>query len=130
MRGDRTEARVEPCIGCSELYSMLEDDEVVVIDCRGEEAWGAVPEHIPGALRMSLVDLYRSAHVLPDDELIVVCGIEPDGSDSKRACRMLRLRGREAVCLEGGLPAWLDAGLPTERHDGTSLRRAGAPASH
>jgi rhodanese-related sulfurtransferase len=103
-------------IDCDELYGLLEDDELVVVDCRSEEDWAHRPLHIPGALRMSIMDLHRAAHVLPDDELIVLCGAEPDGSDSQRARRLLKQRGRDAVCLAGGLEAWLRAGLPIERH--------------
>lgn len=120
---------MEPSIGCEELFSLLEDDELVVVDCRSDEAWESLPVHIPGALRMCLVDLYRSYQVLPDDELVVLCGSEPDGADARRACRMLRLRGRQAVCLKGGMKAWVDAGLPTDSHArssaGPELRQAG-----
>ncbi len=123
-----TEACVEPTIGCRELYSLLHEDDIVVVDCRAEEAWRGMPVHIPGALWMTLPELLRSAHVLPDDELIVLCGSDPDGRDSQRACRMLRQRGREAVSLEGGLNAWIRAGLPTDRHDIPAMRSAAAPA--
>jgi len=51
-----------------------------------------------------------------DDELIVVCGCAPDGSDARRVCRLLQQRGLSAVCLEGGLQGWLTHGLPTESH--------------
>lgn len=117
---------MDPTIDCQELYALLGDDELVVVDCRPEDTWDRLPFHIPGALRMPLVDLYRSSSVLPEDELVVLCGSDPDGADAQRACRMLRLRGREAVWLRGGIHAWTSAGLPTEQHAAATLRRAGA----
>ena len=100
---------------------------LVVVDCRGDDAWEGLPVHIPGALRMSITDLHHSSHILPDDELIVLCGVAPDGSDVRRALRLLRLRGRDAVCLQGGIRAWVQAGLPTEEHGLRELHRSGAP---
>ncbi len=112
-------------IVCSELLMRLGDDELLVIDCRHPEDWSRLEVHIPGALRISVTELSDCAHVLPDDELIVLCGVAPDGADSRRAHRLLKLRGRDSVCLSGGLQAWLSAGYPTERPSRTAL-----PARH
>lgn len=65
---------------------------------------------------MSFEDILADPGVLPDDELIVVCGCAPDGSDAHRACRLLQQRGLLAVCLDGGLHGWISEGLPTESH--------------
>jgi rhodanese-related sulfurtransferase len=105
---------MEPLIECRDLLHRLGDDELVVVDCRDPEAWEAQPFNIPGALRMTLAELCEAAHILPDDELIVLCGIHSDNSDSRRAYRVLRVRNRDAVCLNGGLEAWQRAGFPTE----------------
>jgi rhodanese-related sulfurtransferase len=103
-----------PSIGCRDLFSRLGDDQLVVVDCRREsEAADQIP-CVPGALHMPLSELLKEAHILPDDELIVLCGIEPDGSDSRQAYRLLRIKGRDAVCLEGGVAEWLTLGYPTE----------------
>ncbi len=107
---------MEPTIICAELYMRLGDDEVLVIDCRDPSEWERYDLHIPGALRMTPVEIARDLHMLPDDELIVLCGCSPEGRDTRRVCRLLRMRGREAVCLEGGLGAWVTGGYPTERH--------------
>ncbi len=101
---------------CTELLLRLGDDEVLVIDLRDREAWDELMLHIPGAMRLSLSELTQSADSLPDDELIVLCGFEPDGADSRRAARLLRLRGRAPEVLDGGLREWIQAGYPTERH--------------
>jgi rhodanese-related sulfurtransferase len=100
----------------SELLARLSDEELLVIDCRTPDDWDLVDIHIPGALRMSLAELSDGVHALPDDELIVVVGWANDETDARRACRMLRLNGRDAVCLVGGLRGWITAGYPTERH--------------
>nr|WP_255653831.1 MULTISPECIES: rhodanese-like domain-containing protein [unclassified Myxococcus] len=107
---------VEPTILCTELYLRLGDDELLVIDCRAPFDWEHHDLHIPGALRMLPTEVARDHRMLPDDELIVLCGGAPDGSDVRRVCRLLRMHGRKAVCLDGGLPAWIRGGYPTERH--------------
>lgn len=98
-----------------DLFVRLGDDELLVVDCRDEGEWCRYELQIPGALPMSVGEMSESAHVLPDDELIVLCGCAPDGSDARRAARLLRLRGRDAVVLEGGLRGWIAGGFPTER---------------
>jgi rhodanese-related sulfurtransferase len=108
------EVRVEPSIDCYGLYVRLFDDEVLIIDCRDGRGDDPYAVRIPGALAMCFDELVESLHVLPDDELIVLVGCAPDGSDSRRASRLLRTRGRDAVCLQGGLPAWIAGGYPTE----------------
>lgn len=101
---------------CGELSLRLEEDEVLVLDCRDQEDWAHCGLHIPGSLWMPFELLLTDSMILPDDELIVVCGIAADGSDARRACRLLQQRGLLAVCLEGGLQQWLEEGFPTESH--------------
>lgn len=107
---------MEPTILCTELFLRLGDDDVLVLDCRDVSDWSRYELHIPGALWMTPQQIVEELSVLPDDELIVVCGCEPDSEQCQRICRLLRMRGRQAVCLQGGLRAWTDSGLPTERH--------------
>ena len=109
----------------SELIQRLGDDDVLVVDCRdGREGWALDELKIPGALRMSTLELQSAADALPDDELIVLCGVSADGSDVRRAWRILMKANRRAVCLFGGLHAWVSAGYPTER-DGASYGSPG-----
>lgn len=105
---------MEPSIDCYGLYVRLFDDEILIIDCREARPDDSYAVQIPGALAMCFDELAESLHIIPDDELIVLCGCAPDGSDSRKASRLLRTRGREAVCLQGGLPAWIAGGYPTE----------------
>lgn len=107
---------MEPRIDARDLFLRLGDDELLVIDCRSDEAWESQPLHIPGAMRMTYAELCEAVHILPDDELIVLCAGEGEDEDAQQALRVLRLRGREAVCLQGGLSAWMEQGYPVERH--------------
>jgi rhodanese-related sulfurtransferase len=107
---------MEPRIDCDELLFRLGDDEILVIDCRPQMQWESVPVHIPGALRMELEILAQDVDTLPDDELIVVVGFDGESPEVRQAFRTLSLRGRHAVCLTGGLKAWVSEGFPIERH--------------
>ncbi|MBJ6764343.1 rhodanese-like domain-containing protein [Myxococcaceae bacterium JPH2] len=111
---------MEPTIIIDELYARLGDEDVLVLDCRGAEDWARFESQIPGALRMTAAEIAVDLEILPDDELIVLCGCAEDGADTWELCRLLRARGRDAVCLSGGLLAWMGAGYPTERHPAAS----------
>ncbi len=80
---------------------------------------------IPGALNVSLGMLpVRADRELPEDwrtaelqdrtrPIIVTCALGPNGA---RGARDLKEMGFSAVCyLEGGMQAWVAAGLPTEK---------------
>ncbi|MBM7115411.1 rhodanese-like domain-containing protein [Archangium primigenium] len=103
-------------LACRELFVRLGDEEVLVLDCRDPSDWERYGAHIPGALWMPFEELLQDLVILPDDELIVVCGCSPDGSDAHRVCRLLQRHGLQVVCLEGGLQGWLTEGLPVEEH--------------
>jgi rhodanese-related sulfurtransferase len=68
---------------------------------------------IPGSVRAEGTAL-ESGTDLPfgkDDEVVLYCG---SGNSCSRIAKTLRDRGYNAVALEGGYKAWVDAGLPTE----------------
>jgi rhodanese-related sulfurtransferase len=98
-----------------DLLGWLGSDEVVVVDCRGDEEWLRWPVQIPGALRMRLVEILEAPWILPDDELIVLYDGTGTSPTLRRAFQILSLAGRTPATLEGGLLAWLAAGFPTER---------------
>jgi rhodanese-related sulfurtransferase len=107
---------VELLISCSELYERLGDDDVLVLDVRSAADWERLPVHVPGALRLAPEELTTAIEMLPDDELIILCGTAGAESDARRALHLLRRAGRMARVLAGGLHAWILGGLPTERH--------------
>ena len=124
-------------IHSSELLTRLGDEELLIIDCRTVDDWQRLQRTLPGALRMTHTELSECAHILPDDELIVLCGWGSDGTDARRAQRLLQIRGRQAVWLDGGLQAWINAGYPTERFERVtdsfsrdSYSTSPAPTSH
>ena len=98
-----------------DLLGRLGSDEVVVVDCRSSEEWERWPAQIPGALRLTLVEILETPWVLPDDELIVLYDGAGASPTVRRAYSILTLAGRTAAVLDGGLLAWLAGGFPTER---------------
>ncbi|WP_225414099.1 rhodanese-like domain-containing protein [Stigmatella hybrida] len=107
---------MEPHIPCAELFLRLGDEDVLILDCRSPVHWGRLEVHIPGALRMTPSEVAQHLTMLPDDELIVVCGCDLDEEAAARVCRLLLLRGRNAVCLQGGIETWMAEGFPVESH--------------
>lgn len=87
----------------------LMNDGAVVLDVRenAEFAGG----HLPNAKNIPNADLEKRAAELPSDKpVLVVCAT---GQRSGKAATVLRKLGREKVyCLDGGLGAWRQAGLP------------------
>jgi rhodanese-related sulfurtransferase len=107
-------------ISSRSLMARLGEDEVVVVDCRSDEDWSALPLQIPGAIRMSCDEIHATPLVLPDDELIVLYDHDGASAACRRAIRILQAAGRSAAALEGGLRGWVGMGFPTE---GRLLRR-------
>ncbi|HKU81425.1 MAG TPA: rhodanese-like domain-containing protein [Candidatus Tumulicola sp.] len=68
---------------------------------------------IPGSIRRDGAALEGSEHLpfTPEQRVVLYCG---SGNSCSRVAAALRERGYDAVALEGGYRAWVDAGLPTE----------------
>ena len=141
---------MHPLVQADELASHLDDPRWIVLDCRhdlmapaaGEAAYRA--SHIPGA-RFASVDRDLSApkqlgqgrHPLPTKEafaaFLAQVGVKRDsvivgydasnGLYAARLWWMARWIGHAAVVvLDGGLPAWLAAGLSTTADIPTPVR--------
>jgi rhodanese-related sulfurtransferase len=69
--------------------------------------------HIAGAQHVPLDDIRRNATALPEgDNLIFVCEV---GGRSAYAASLAAASGRSRIYnLDGGMQAWLHAGLPTD----------------
>lgn len=87
----------------------MPDETVVRIDIRKDPD----ERQIPGSIRGDGAAL-ENAEDLPftrDREVVLYCG---SGNSCSRVAAKLCERGYNAVALEGGYKAWLEAGLPTE----------------
>ena len=93
------------CIDPATLNAWLSAGTAVLVDVR--EPHEHAREHIAGCRLMPLSQL--DPETLPRDSQIVLCCAS--GCRSKTAARRLRLQG--LAHLEGGLAAWVEAGLPT-----------------
>jgi rhodanese-related sulfurtransferase len=98
-----------------ELARQLESGAIGVIDVREPMVFAG--GHIAGSLNVPLARLADTQ--LPDGPLVLVC---QSGNRSLQGCRRLleRQPNRLLLDLEGGIPAWQQAGLPL-------LRQANAP---
>ncbi|HEX6121710.1 MAG TPA: rhodanese-like domain-containing protein [Ktedonobacterales bacterium] len=87
----------------------------VVVDVRDPEEYAA--GHVAGALNVPLDQLAARLGELPAGrEVVTYCNMQHRGaSRGERAAQLLRERGYPARALDGGLPAWREAGLPTEQ---------------
>ena len=100
-----------PQINVGDLAASLKHDAVTLIDVRNDVEWGA--GHIPGARHVTLGYLAdRLADIPRDKPIVLQCQA---GGRSSIGASLLRARGFDRVVnLEGGMNAWMSAGLPTE----------------
>ena len=93
-----------------ELLSRVRAGDVVVLDVRPAEEYEA--GHIPGALSLPLEHLEARLDELdPDIEVVAYCR-GPLCLLAPQAVAVLRSAGRQARCLEDGMPEWRRAALP------------------
>lgn len=101
--------RVQP----PELHELMKKGEAVAIDVRG-----TVPYrhgHIAGAVWLPLGHVNQRAGELPEDKLIVAyCTCKSEETSLDAALRLSALGFTNVAVLQGGYPAWADAGLPVE----------------
>jgi len=93
-----------------DLYVMLSNDEVVLVDVREDNEFAA--ERIPGALSFPLSTL-NPADLPAGKTIVLSCA---GGVRSVKAAALCQIDGLDInQHLAGGLNAWKAAGLPTER---------------
>lgn len=99
-------------IEVSDLKSMVEKNEVTIIDVRNIEPYLAA--HIPGALQIPVSMIEGEIAHLPKGKKIVTYCTCPAEESSGQAAMILAHGGiTDVVALEGGFDAWVAAGLPT-----------------
>ncbi len=97
-----------------EAARLLERGQAVAIDVREPSEWQA--GRMPGARHLPLGELAHRADELPrETTIIAVCR---SGNRSDLVTRALRDAGYPAHNLEGGMKAWVRAGLPLDPPDG------------
>jgi rhodanese-related sulfurtransferase len=80
----------------------------LVLDVRKDDEWGA--GRVADSMHIPLAEVQDRVAELPKGRMIVtVC---KDGGRSYKAAYALRQAGYNAVNLDGGLTAWVAAGLP------------------
>ncbi|MFN5511025.1 MAG: rhodanese-like domain-containing protein [Burkholderiales bacterium] len=90
----------------------LINDGAVILDVRDNAAWAA--GHLNGSRNIPLTELQQRAAELPSGKAVVVAC--ESGNRSAKAAAALRKAGRsEVFCLEGGINAWKQAGLPVSK---------------
>ena len=121
------EARAEVAsVTPAEAAAQVAAGQAVLLDVREGEEWqhghidGSVPA--PRGLLEFLADPASPRHKAgldPTRRVIVVCA---SGTRATFAAATLKALGYlDPVVLEGGLKAWMDAGLPTNEHEYTGI---------
>ena len=86
----------------------------LVIDVRGSSEY--LDGHVAGALNIPLGQLAgQLAQLARDRPVVTYCNMHHRGeSRGERAAVVLREQGYQASTIDGGYPAWQEAGLPVE----------------
>ena len=102
---------LEP-VSRQELQTRMKDGLVTVLDVRPADEYAL--GHVPGAVNVPLAELEaRLASMEPSQQVVAYCR-GPYCVMSFEAVARLRERGFAAHRLEGGMPEWIAAELPTE----------------
>jgi rhodanese-related sulfurtransferase len=100
-------------VGPSEAVRLMNREKAVVVDIREPAEYAA--GHITGSRNVPLAQI-EGAKELPTNKALPVVVVCATGARAGRAVSTLRRLGHAgAVGLAGGLAAWREAGLPTEK---------------
>ena len=100
-------------VGPSEAVRLMNREKAVVVDIREPAEYAA--GHITGSRNVPLAQI-DGAKELPTNKALPVVVVCATGARAGRAVSTLRRLGHAgAVGLAGGLAAWREAGLPTEK---------------
>lgn len=103
-----------PQVGVAEAVNLINRRDAVVLDVRTQGEYGA--GHLVGARHVPLGDLKARMSELErfrERPVLVHCA---SGSRSQVAAKTLKDAGfKEVFNLQGGMGAWTQAGMPTEK---------------
>ena len=103
-----------PQVGVAEAVNLINRRDAVVLDVRTQGEFGA--GHLTGARHVPLGDLKARMSELErfrERPVLVHCA---SGSRSQVAAKVLKDAGfKEVFNLQGGMGAWTQAGMPTEK---------------
>jgi rhodanese-related sulfurtransferase len=97
----------------------LQGRGVVLLDVREDDEWSA--GHAPDAVHVPLARVSEAAQRFAGQQVLTVCR---SGARSGRAARTLAAAGVDVRNVAGGMSAWIAAGLPVVRDDGSPGRVA------
>ena len=102
-------SRAGAAISSAQAVQMMNHQHAVLVDVRPSEAFNS--GHVPQARNVPLGDFEKKAAALPKNKpIIVICDVGRSALGA--ATRLRKLGFTEVVTLDGGLKAWLTAGLP------------------
>ena len=95
----------------------LQGRGAVLVDVREDDEWAA--GHAPDAVHVPLGRVGDAASRFAGQEVLTVCR---SGARSGRAAKALAAAGVDVHNVAGGMSAWVSAGLPVVRDDGSPGR--------
>jgi len=115
-------------ISKEDLKLRLDGDEAgrpALVDVRRKYAWDHSTLKLPGAARLD-PKAPSTAGLAKDRDLVVYCS-DPDEITSVEVAAGLAAAGFRVQVLNGGLPEWVAANLPTETKDAVRALPPPAP---
>lgn len=109
-------------ISVDELHRLMgEGHDPVIVDVRSNAAKSIDGRYIPGAIKIEMADLAHRLGDLPKDrELILYCNCPNEASAANVASVLMKRGFKRVRPLEGGLDAWVAAGLDVEEAAGNA----------
>lgn len=100
-------------ISVEELHRLMDGGhDPVIVDVRSSVAKSIDRRHIPGAIKIEMAELDEKLRDLPKDrEIILYCNCPNEASAAKVASLLMQRGFKRVRPLEGGLDAWVAAGL-------------------
>lgn len=109
-------------ISVEDLHRLMDEGhEPVIVDVRSSTAKSVDGRYIPGAIKIEMADLDHRLGDLPKDrELILYCNCPNEASAANVASVLMKRGFKRVRPLEGGLDAWVAAGLDVEEAAGNA----------